>query len=224
MNLSIAQALSQKLQISLDYVVREEYEILLLKELFESEFGANIVFKGGTALRLAYASARFSEDLDFTLIKEIDREKFIEFLKKIKEKYPAIVNIEPTEKFYTVFALVRIKEDYLSHTFSIKVEISKREGEWVKDKDYSDKVIRSEVTPLTVLVQVASLEAILVEKEDALKNRKAARDLFDYWYINELLGKEVKVDFSGFNKEPARAELHRLLARPYWKVIDSWLK
>lgn len=224
MNLSIAQALSQKLQISLDYVVREEYEILLLKELFESEFGANIVFKGGTALRLAYASARFSEDLDFTLIKEIDREKFIEFLKKIKEKYPAIVNIEPTEKFYTVFALVRIKEDYLSHTFSIKVEISKREGEWVKDKDYSDKVIRSEVTPLTVLVQVASLEAILVEKEDALKNRKAARDLFDYWYINELLGRKVKVDFSGFNKEPARAELHRLLARPYWKVIDSWLK
>ena len=77
MDLIAAQTLSQKLQISLEQVVREEYEILLLKEIFESEFGANLVFKGGTALRLVYNSPRFSEDLDFTLIKDFDREGFI---------------------------------------------------------------------------------------------------------------------------------------------------
>lgn len=224
MDISTARSLSQKLQISTDYIVREEYEILLLKELFESEYGTSLVLKGGTALRLVYNSARFSEDLDFTLIKEIDRKKFINFLKEMRKKYPTMISIEPTDKFYTIFALVRIKEDYLDRSFSIKIEISKRKGKWVKEKDYTELIIKSEVTPLTVLAQVTSLERILKEKEDALKNRKAARDTFDYWYINQLLKKEVKVDFSGFDKKYAKSELHKLLKRPYWRIVDSWLE
>lgn len=224
MDLTTAQTLSQKLQISIEQAVREEYEILILKEIFESEFGAGLVFKGGTALRLAYNSPRFSEDLDFTLIKDFDREKFISFLKELEQKYPAIIAVEANEKFYTIFGLIRIKEDYLSLAFSIKVEVSKREGEWVNDKDYTDKIIRSEVTPLTVLAQVASVERILEEKEDAIKNRKAPRDIFDYWYINQLLKKEVNVSFEGYDKTHAKAELHRLLPRTYWRIIDSWLE
>lgn len=224
MDITTAQSLSQKLQISTDQVVREEYEILLLKEIFESEYGSGLVFKGGTALRLAYNSPRFSEDLDFTLIKDFDREKFINFLKELEQKYPAITAVEANEKFYTIFGITRIKEDYLDHTFSIKVEVSKREGEWVEDRDYSNKVIKSEVTPLTVLAQVASLHRILLEKEDAIKNRKAPRDIFDHWYINQLLKREVKPGFEGYDKEHAKAELHRLLARTYWRVIDSWLE
>ncbi|OGE25116.1 hypothetical protein A3C26_02150 [Candidatus Daviesbacteria bacterium RIFCSPHIGHO2_02_FULL_39_12] len=232
MDLIAAQTLSQKLQISLEQVVREEYEILLLKEIFESEFGANLVFKGGTALRLVYNSPRFSEDLDFTLIKDFDREGFISegknsftsFLKELEHTYPAIISVEAKEKYYTIFGLIKIKEDYLNLAFSIKVEVSKRKGEWIKDKDYSDKIIRSEVTPLTVLVQVAQLERILEEKEDAIKNRKAPRDIFDYWYINQLLKKEVKVRFEGYDKTHTKAELHRLLSRTYWRIIDSWLE
>lgn len=224
MDITAAQSLSQKLQISTDQVVREEYEILLLKEIFESEYGSGLVFKGGTALRLAYNSPRFSEDLDFTLIKDFDREKFINFLKELEQKYPAIAAVEANEKFYTIFGLIRIKEDYLDRAFSIKVEVSKREGEWVEDRDYSNKVIKSEVTPLTVLAQVASLDRILLEKEDAIKNRKAPRDVFDYWYINQLLKREIKPSFEGYDKGHAKAELHRLLARTYWRVIDSWLE
>lgn len=224
MDLVTAQTLSQKLQISIEHVAREEYEILLLKEIFESEYGSSLVFKGGTALRLAYNSPRFSEDLDFTLTKDFDRQKFIEFLKELEKKYPAVVGVEANEKYYTIFGLIRIKEDYLTHAFSIKIEVSKREEAWVKNRDYSDKVIRSEVTPLTVLAQVGSLERILLEKEDAIKNRRAARDVFDYWYINQLLHKEVRPDFKGYDKKHAKAELHRLLARSFWRVIDSWLE
>ena len=224
MDISTAQSLGQKLQISLDYVVREEYEILFLKEIFESEYGSALVFKGGTALRLVYSSTRFSEDLDFTLIHEIDKEAFINFLKEAGKKYPAVTGVEANEKYYTIFVLIKIKENYLDRNFSIKVEVSKRDGEWVKDKDYSDKIIRSEVTPLTVLAQVASAERILEEKEDAMKNRKAPRDIFDFWYINQLLKKEVKPSFEGYDKTHAKAELHRLLPRTYWKVVDSWLE
>lgn len=224
MDQATAESLAKKIQISKDYIVREEYEMLILKEIYESELGSSLMFKGGTALRLAYGSARFSEDLDFNLISDIDKGKFIKLIKGMGKKYPGIIKVAVNEKHYTVFALIKIKIEYLDRPFSVKIEISKRVGEWVKGKDYSDKIIKSEVAPLTVLARVASLEVLLREKRDALKNRKAARDIFDYWFINQLLKKEVKVDFSGYRKTMVLSELHKLLTRPYWRLIDSWLE
>ena len=223
MDADTALRLAKKLQISRDYVVREEFEVLLLKEIFESSFGSSLIFKGGTALRLAYNSPRFSEDLDFDQIKKINKEKFEKFIDSVKVKYPEIVRIETMDKYFTLLVLIKIKVEYLNKAFSIKLEISKRPNDLKKNKDYSDKVIKTEVSPLTVLVPVASLEMILRGKADALKNRKAARDVFDYWYINQLLKKEIKVDFSSFDKVSVRSELHKLLAKPYWKLVDSWL-
>ncbi len=217
-----AESLAKKIQISKDYVVREEYEVLILKEIYESEFGVNLMFKGGTALRLVYGSARFSEDLDFSLIHKIDGRRFIEFMQGAVRKYPEMVDLEATEKHYTIFVLIKVKVEYLDRAFSIKIEISKRAKMWAIN-DYNDKIIKSEVAPLTVLARVASLEVILREKKAALKNRKVARDVFDYWFINQLVKKEVKVDFSGYDKQKALSELHKLLARPYWRVIDTWL-
>jgi len=219
-----AEELSKKIQISMDHLVREEYEMIFLKEIGESEFSSNLLFKGGTALRLAYNSPRFSEDLDFNLIGDMDKVKFLELLTKIGKKYPGITGIESTEKFYTVFALAKVNVEYLGRPFSIKIEVSKREREWVKDKDYADRLIKSEVTPLNVLARVASVEVIKYEKEDALKKRKVARDVFDYWYIHQLLKKEVKPEFTGFDKVEAKSELHRLLPKPYWRLVDAWLE
>ncbi len=224
MDITTALSLSQRLQISTDYIVREEYEILWLKEIFESKFGSSLVFKGGTALRLAYGSPRFSEDLDFTLIREINRTEFMNFLKETGKKYPAIAGVETREKFYTVFALVKIKEEYQDRSFSIKIEVSKRQGSWKKEKDLNQKIIRSEVTPLSVLANVASLERLLEEKKDAIKNRKATRDLFDLWYINQLLKIQIKPNFAGYAKKQTKSELHRLLPRNYWRLVDSWLE
>lgn len=219
----IAEMLAKNLQISKDKVVQEEYEMLLLKELYESEFGQYLIFKGGTALRLVYGSPRFSDDLDFTALKKIESKKIFDFLEKIVNKYPETSLIEVREKFFTIFGKIRVKSGILEYPFSIKIEISKRRGKWVKDKDFTDRVIRSETSVFSVLARVASLEKILGEKKDALKNREAARDIFDYWFINQLLAKEVKPNFAGFNKEAAKAELHRLLPKSYWRLVDSWL-
>jgi len=225
MDIATARGLSNKLQISIDCIVREEYEILLLKEIFESEYGTKLVFKGGTSLRLAYGSSRYSEDLDFTILEEFGANSFIEFLKNVANKYKENITIEAEiEKFYTIFAIVKVRENFLNHAFSIKIEISKRKGKWIKEKDFTDKVIRSEVSPLTVLARVATLLSILREKKDALKHREAARDIFDYWYINQLLRKEAKIDLSGYDKAQVKSELHRLLTKPYWRVVDSWLE
>lgn len=222
MDTNVAKNLSAQLQISRDYIVRESYEMTLLNDLFAGPFGADIVFKGGTALRLAYGSPRYSEDLDFDALHEIDGDRFLNFVKQVGKRYPAVTGVETVDKHNTLFALVRIVEAWLDRPFSIKVEVSKRNRPWVKDQDYSLKLMTSEVSPLQVLAQVASLERIRLEKADALKNRKAARDVFDWWYIHQLSHTEVPVDFAGFDWEIARSELRRLLPRHYWSLIETW--
>lgn len=216
--------LGNKLQIAPERVAREEYEVLLLRELFESEFGEALVFRGGTALRLAYGSPRFSEDLDFTLRCEVDKTKLIAFLTMIGKQYPGVRSVEALEKFYTVFGMATIEESYLVRPFRIKIEISKREEEWEKGKDYADMLIKSDVIPVTVLAQVATLEKIKTEKEGAMRDRKVARDVFDYWYIHQLLKTPIAPDLSGYDKRAAKDELHKLLGKSSWRVVDSWLE
>lgn len=63
MDQRLAESLARQLKIAIEPVVREEYELRILRELLETTLGHALVFKGGTALRLAYGSPRFSDDL-----------------------------------------------------------------------------------------------------------------------------------------------------------------
>src|SRR4030042_738144 len=72
----IAEQKARELQIDRTQVVREYWELIILKGLYDSPFGRNIIFKGGTALRLAYASPRFSEGLEFSLTPDALKGKF----------------------------------------------------------------------------------------------------------------------------------------------------
>ncbi|MBI2339282.1 MAG: nucleotidyl transferase AbiEii/AbiGii toxin family protein [Deltaproteobacteria bacterium] len=47
--------------------VREYLQVLILKFVFQSRFGAAVSFMGGTALRICHGTKRYSEDLDFSL-------------------------------------------------------------------------------------------------------------------------------------------------------------
>ena len=70
MEREIAENQAKKLKIDITQLVREFWETVILKGLFESPDGKYLIFKGGTALRLVYGSSRFSEDLDFSLMKD----------------------------------------------------------------------------------------------------------------------------------------------------------
>jgi len=48
---------------------RELLQIIILKIIYDKDFFKNIVFTGGTALRVVFGVKRFSEDLDFSLAK-----------------------------------------------------------------------------------------------------------------------------------------------------------
>lgn len=165
MNKQLAEVLEKKLGISQEQIVREEYELVILKALFESELGKSFVFRGGTALRLAYDSPRFSEHLDFSIIEDVDEKKLKVLLKKIAGQNQALQLKEALQKKFAYFGLFRVKEDFLKQAFSIKFEASIRPIEMQKDKDYRLLTLSSQVSALTVLAQVASLEWIRKKKK-----------------------------------------------------------
>ncbi len=156
-----------------------------------------LAFKGGTALkRCFFGDYRFSEDLDFTLIREAPF--------KVIRKELDLVFDEVRNASGITFSIARedLAKHPNSHTFfmgyegplpaprggrQIKVDITIRERlvfplvdrAILKGYDeYAD-------LPPGAAVQVYSLEEIVVEKAVALSDRarNEPRDLFDIWYL-----------------------------------------
>lgn len=221
MNRQLAVTLQGKMHIAVDKIVREEYEMVLLQSIFNSPFGSKLVFRGGTVLRLAYGSARFSDDLDFSALEKIEETAFAKWCREAAKTNPNLTVADCRQKFYTLFALFKISDPTLPQAFSIKIEISTRGNGWVKDKNYVLANINSQVTPITVTAQVATLEKIAGEKLSIQPPR--IRDIFDLWFIGQRLGKKTRMDFKGFKPQEVRAELHKYLAQSDWKLIELWL-
>ncbi|MBI5078935.1 nucleotidyl transferase AbiEii/AbiGii toxin family protein, partial [Candidatus Saganbacteria bacterium] len=123
----MAAELSSAIGISVEQVAREEWEMLILQELFASPVGNDIIFRGGTALRLCFSSPRFSDDLDFSELRAIPTDKFNGVIKAIDRKFPNITLSDLWSKRFTHLAEFKIREPWLPRPFKIKVEIRKGE-------------------------------------------------------------------------------------------------
>lgn len=222
MNRQLAESFQKSLGISQEQIVREEYEMILLKQLFESELGSAFVFKGGTALRLAYGSPRFSEDIDFSVVKGFDKRKLDTLLKTTAKQYEPLRLLETRQKRFTYFGLFRVKEAFMPQAFSIKFEASTRPVDWEKDEDYKLTVLSSKVTNLTVLAQVAALERIKKEKKTIKPPR--VRDIFDLWFIGQKLDKPAQINFGAWSPKVIRRELHKFLPEKDRRLLAKWLQ
>jgi len=217
-----AEFLSRKLGIAVEQVVREELEIAVLRALFESRIGNSLVFKGGTALRLAYGSPRFSDDLDFSMLAPVQEKDFKKVCQAAARNVPDAVLIEALAKYHTLSALYQFRTPYIGRPFSMKIEVSVRKESWKQGRDYELKLLTSEVTNMTVLAQVATLERLRKDKQKAFEARRQPRDLYDLWFISQKLGREFKPDTAGFRPAVLRRELRKYLPRGHWRLIDKW--
>lgn len=224
MEFKLANDLSKKLQININNVVREYWEMFVLDGLYSSVLGTSLVFKGGTALRLIYNSPRFSEDLDFSLLSKVNFNDFKKIVKDIISQQPELSIKEIYSKKNTYFTLIKFKQEYLSQTLSIKVEISKRKLSLKKDIDFKLSTASSPTTNLKPLVKVFTLECLFKEKLNALSSRKKARDLFDIWFIGQLLKKQISLPKIRLGKTDIKQELNRLLPKNYQPVIPELIK
>jgi predicted nucleotidyltransferase component of viral defense system len=220
MEQSIAEQKARELKIDKTQVVREYWELIILKGLYESSLGRYPIFKGGTALRLTYGSPRFSEDLDFSLTKDALKGKFSSLIKKMIAPFPELSLTDLEEKYYTYLAEIKVTQNYLSLPFRIKIEISKRE---MKGYQWELKLLSSPATVIQVMGQVATLEQIYKDKLACLEGRAKPKDLFDLWYVSEKLKIPYTPKKISSKKEFVR-DLRKYLPKDFWPAIERLTK
>jgi len=216
----LIENLTKELKIAPLSIIRENLEIEVLNEISKTKLTDNLIFYGGTALRLAYNSFRFSEDLDFLLTKSLksDKKELEISLNKVVENNQGVILEEVIEKRNTLFGLLKINHSLLKHSIRIKIEICKKKNGVKKE----NKLLISPTTNLEVIFPTADLESLYKTKLEALKKRDLARDWFDLWYLNQKLDKKQKPNKKfDFNKQEFARELKRFLPQDKWSIIQT---
>jgi predicted nucleotidyltransferase component of viral defense system len=214
----LAQRLAGELGVHISQVAREYWEIAFLDALLASRHGENLVFRGGTALRLAYGSPRFSEDLDFALLRDSlsgDLEDLAASLAK-RHRQAEVTNV--AAKRWTYLVEIRVTEDYLDRPFRVKVEISRRPARGYKQEL---RLVSSPTSPLQPLARVATLSQLYRDKKECIAGRAAAKDLFDLWFICQRMRMPYEAPRAPVDKKTLRRDLHKFLPRKYWPVIEE---
>ena len=217
--------LTSRLRVDRERVVREYYELIILNEISGFSWSSFIIFKGGTSLRLAYGSPRFSDDLDFSLIQKINSREIFSSVRKIASKYHFEIS-DLWEKKNTILAEFKISDKNLPQNIRLKIEISRR----ILPSEHSElKVISSETCPLNVLSRVMKLEYILEEKLKALGSRTDPRDLFDIFFISQKMNRDFNniisnVNTKRFKRREIVQTLRKYLPTNWYGIIDEIIK
>ena len=156
------------------------YQNLLLFILYQ-EYGKELVFKGGTALAKCYGLNRFSEDLDFTITKELQIEKS---LREGLKRYNLNFEIQNKEEF-KILIQGPLYSGIRQSLCSIRLDLSTREKIQMETKKVSIKTFTPQIPNFDVIVM--DIEEIFAEKVRALLTRTQARDLYDLYMIKEHL-------------------------------------
>lgn len=220
MEQTLAERLARELKIDVTQVAREYWEVILLNRLFETPGSGDLVFKGGTALRLAYGSPRFSEDLDFSLLEDRLGGSFKKLVSELVRPLAIADVTDLAAKRWTYLCEIRFAEDYLPQPFRVKLEISRRQA-----KGYGNelRLITSPTTPVQALCKVATLAQLLQDKQDCIKDRAAPKDIFDLWFISQKMGIQYRPPDTKITQKELRRELAKYLPSSYQGVIEELL-
>jgi predicted nucleotidyltransferase component of viral defense system len=215
---AIARKLAAEVGINVEFVVREFWELAVLKVLLGTGVGNRLVFKGGTALRLAYGSPRFSDYLDFSITRVVRYREFTSAVQQVVRRYPELALTDLAEKRQTLLAEFRVSDSAIERNVRQVVEVSRR-SPGALEKEL--RLLSSPCSPLRVLALVATPEAIWREKLAALKSRKAPRDLFDLWFLGQTLARQLPDDVPEFDPRVLRRELRMYLPRKFYPVVEE---
>ena len=168
-------------------VVEKDYALTwLLYGVYNSELKDVLAFKGGTALSKVYFPKfwRLSEDLDFTLTKEIRPEEIESMLKNglnlLNEKTGMNFNIasfhsNPDHAIAAIQFTGSLGKNVIRMDISITEMLVTELLKMEKADDYSDSI------SFTILVY--SLDEIFLEKLRSIIQRGKSRDYFDVWML-----------------------------------------
>ena len=160
-----------------------------------------LVFKGGTCLYKIYKINRFSEDIDFSAVKEIDLGNLInKIIIDLRLFGIEATTKEKKERYNTTLIDLHAKGPlYNGNSNSlcnIRIDINTKSEVNFKPVLHRYNSLYSEISEYSLLVM--SKEEILAEKIRAIINRDKARDVYDLWF---LLENGVKIDKSLIEKK-----------------------
>jgi predicted nucleotidyltransferase component of viral defense system len=184
-------------------MTREYLQSRVLEILQENDAFVNWAFVGGTALRFLYSMPRFSEDLDFSLVKVGLEDNFTDLMKKIKsafgkEDYALTVKAKSEKTVKSAFLnfsglLYEIGlSPHRSETISIKVEIDTNPPPMAT---FETTVVRRHCL---LNLQHYGKSSLLAGKLHALLSRKyvKGRDLYDLmWYLSDKTWPDPNIVF-----------------------------
>jgi predicted nucleotidyltransferase component of viral defense system len=182
--------------LNLGQAEKDYFQIIFLFIIYR-EFGNELVFKGGTALKKCYGLNRFSEDLDFTALKSINYKKIEEGLKRFsieyefeKKEYPLGLKLTFRIKgplyINTRMSLCKLILDFSFREQILLPSVIKTIGRFLEEIPSFDVLVMDE-------------KEILAEKIRAIMTRDKARDVYDLWF---LIDKGIT-----FNKDFAQKKL-----------------
>jgi len=149
---------------------RENTIIEVVQALSKSEAGPDIVFKGGTALKLFYGLPRFSEDIDYDSTGKLSPIDLTEIIKTVTAKR-RWETTDDAVKYNTI--LVELRFPGPDRNFHLKIEISTGE------KELNTTILLLRGVPVISLGQ----SFLMTEKLITFTERQAGRDFFDAWFI-----------------------------------------
>lgn len=178
--------------------LREYLQALVLKFIEQKNYSRNIAFVGGTALRFLYDIARFSEDMDFSLISS-EGFSFETFLKELNVYFSSIgimAEYKPKAARTVLSSFLKfldvMYENGLTHRkdqkLLIKLEVdSNPPGGYVTEVSFVQKM-----TPMNVLHY--NLPSLFAGKLHAILLRQytKGRDFYDLMWF---LGKGVEPNY-----------------------------
>ena len=194
-------------------LVREYLQHRFLMYLYQKKLSQFLYFKGGTALRIVFESPRFSEDLDFSIMK-LSKKKIEDLLQEVLRQvlgphvYQRGSNITNERLRFdfshpekvTQEVLIELQRENLNldikdagpikggYLFKGRIQIFNYRMELilnmtVKDIASGELVFISSGLTPPYTLQILKKEYLLKEKLTALLTRKKARDYFDLYYI-----------------------------------------
>ncbi len=208
--LALAEQENRVTGIDINTTLKEILHYDILYALSQSPLGKQLVFQGGTALRLCYQGNRYSEDLDFVCGTPDTLAHMAEFkgmlLQVMAERYglevtvkdPKSVCFDPGEIGVGRWtAVVNVPRPNKSHkqVQKIKIEVAN-----VPSYDHEAVVLTRNYHGLapgydSIILRVSSLKEILADKVVAVAGRDyiKARDL---WDLKWLMSKQVDIDYA----------------------------
>jgi predicted nucleotidyltransferase component of viral defense system len=151
----------------------EIFEIEILEKMKSGRVLAPLVFGGGTMLRLCHEMKRYSADLDFWRIRELEENMLFNNIRNFLQKDYEITDAQ-VKKSIILFE-IRSRR----YPKRLKIEIRKEIREW----DFQEKIAFSRFSNRQVSLKAHTLEQTMVNKIAAFLDRAEVRDGFDIEFL-----------------------------------------